>query len=78
MTDEEFKEELVDWLRRAHFADMAFMYGEEYVVRNRVWIDWEFDRRLKRMTVEEWDRAAKLYINVLKAAKEKEGEKDET
>lgn len=76
MTEKEFKEDVIETMRRAHFMDYAFIHGEDYVKKHRVWIDWEFERKLKRMTEAEWERVTKAYIEALKGD-EKRNEGDE-
>ena len=73
MTEDKFKEGLIDCLRRAHYLDVAFIYGEDYVMKNQVWIEYDFERKLKRMTANDWERVTKSYIEALK-----EGENNET
>lgn len=71
MTEDQFKEDLIDCLRRAHYLDVAFLYGEDYVKRNSIWIEWDFERKLKRMAANDWERLTKIYIKALK-----EGDKE--
>lgn len=66
MTEKELKEDVIETMRRAHFMDIAFIHGEEYVKKHRIWIEWEFSRKLKRMTNAEWERVTKAYIEVLR------------
>lgn len=66
MTDKELLAGVVDCLRRAHFMNEAFIYGEEYIRKNRAWIEWDFERQLKRMTKSDWERHIKAYIEALK------------
>ena len=66
MTEKELKEDVIETMRRAHFMDMAFIHGEEYVKNHRIWIEWEFTRKLKRMTNAEWERVTKAYIEALR------------
>ena len=42
------------------------MHGEQYVYKNKAWIIWEFERKLKRMSEDEWDMHIKTYIKALK------------
>ena len=46
--------------------DYAFLYGEQYVYKNKAWIMWEFERKLKRMSVEEWEKVTETYIKNIK------------
>ena len=71
MTEAELREGVIESMRRAHFMDYAFIHGEDYVKKHRVWIDWEFERKLKRMTNAEWERVTKGYIEALKKGDEK-------
>lgn len=66
MKEETLRAGIIDHLRRAHFMDYAFLYGEDYVKKHRVWIEWEFKRKLKRMTEAEWERVTKAYIEALR------------
>lgn len=66
MTEDQFKEGLIDWLHRAYYLEVAFIYGEDYIIKNRVRIEWDFERKLKRMTAKDWERMTKIYIEVLK------------
>lgn len=66
MTEDQFKEGLIDCLRRAHYLDVAFLYGDDYIMKNRVWIEWDFERKLARMTAKDWERMTKIYIEALK------------
>lgn len=68
MTEEELLADVIDCLRRAHFMSEAFIHGEEYVKKNFVWIEWEFERKLKRMTDSDWERHIKAYVEVIKEA----------
>ena len=70
MTEEELRAGVIDCLRRAHFMNEAFIHGEEYIRKNRAWIEWEFERKLKRMTNAEWERVIKAYIEALKPRKD--------
>ena len=66
MTDDQFKEELINWLRYAHYLEVAFIHGEDYIKKNLSWIEWDFERKLKRMTTEDWERMTKIYIEALR------------
>ena len=66
MTDEELRENVIECMRRARFMDYAFIHGEEFVKKHRAWIDWEFERNLKRMTNAEWEKVIKGYVEALK------------
>jgi hypothetical protein len=66
MTDEELKDGVIACLRRAHFLNEAFVHGEEYIKKNYVWIEWDFERKLKRMTDSDWERHIKAYVEALK------------
>lgn len=66
MTEDQFKEGLIDCLRRAHYLEVAFLHGEDYIMKNRAWIEWDFERKLKRMTIADWDRLTKIYIEAMK------------
>lgn len=66
MTEEELRDGVIDCLRRAHFMNESFIHGEEYVKKNFVWIEWEFERQLKRMTDNDWERHIKAYVEALK------------
>lgn len=66
MTEEELRDGVIDCLRRAHFMNEAFIYGEEYVKKYFVWIEWDFERQLKRMTDADWERHIKAYVEALK------------
>lgn len=68
MTEEELRAGVIDCLRRAHFMSEAFLHGEEYVKKHFVWIEWEFERKLKRMTDRDWERHIKAYIEAIKEA----------
>lgn len=71
MTEDQFIEGLIDCLRRVHYLGAVFLYGEDYVRRNSIWIEWDFERKLKRMTANDWERLAKICIKALK-----EGDKE--
>lgn len=66
MTDKELRDGVIDYLLRLHIFDYAFLYGEQYVYKNKAWIMWEFERKLKRMSVEEWEKATETYIKNIK------------
>ena len=66
MTEKELREGVTDYLLRLHVFDYAFLYGEQYVYKNKAWIIWEFERKLKRMSVKEWEKVIKAYIKTLK------------
>lgn len=65
MTDDELLSGVIDCLRRAHFMDETFLHGEEYVKKHFAWIEWDFERKLKRMTDDEWERHIKAYAKAL-------------
>lgn len=75
MTDEELRENVIECMRRAHFMDYAFIHGEDYVIKHRAWIDWEFERKLKRMTNTEWERVTKGYIEALKVVNKNDSQR---
>lgn len=66
MTEEELRDGVIDCLRRAHFMTEAFIHGEEYIKKNYGWIEWDFERQLKRMTEADWERHIKAYVEALK------------
>ena len=68
MTEEELRAGVIDCLRRAHFMTEAFIHGEEYIKKHLVWIEWDFERKLKRMTESDWEIHTKAYIEALKEA----------
>lgn len=72
MTEKELLSGVVNCLRRAHFMNEAFIHGEEYIRKNRAWIEWDFERQLKRMTKSDWERHIKAYIEALKDLKDEE------
>lgn len=66
MTEEELLDGVIDCLLRAHILEYLFLHGEQYVYKNKAWIIWEFERKLKRMSVEEWEKATETYIKNIK------------
>lgn len=66
MTEKELLDGVIDCLLRAHILEYLFLHGEQYVYKNKAWIIWEFERKLKRMSEDEWDMHIKAYIKALK------------
>ena len=66
MTEAELRESVIECLRRAHFMNEAFIYGEDYVIKHSAWIEWDFERKLKRMTEDDWEMHIKAYIEAVK------------
>lgn len=83
MTAEEIRSSVIDCLRYAHFMNEAFIHGEEYIKKNYVWIEWEFERKIKRMNESEWEMHIKAYIKALNELyigsdnRSKEGDRNE-
>lgn len=65
MTEDELLVGVIECLRRAHFMNEAFLHGEEYIKKHFAWIEWDFERKLKRMTDDEWERHIKAYVKAL-------------
>ena len=69
MTEKELFEGVIECLWRFHCFDTAFVYGEDYLIKNIVWIKREFERKIEQMTPADWDMATKKYIEALKETK---------
>lgn len=69
MTTEDFTQGVIDMLWNNHVMDMAIVHGMRYIHDNLMWIQWEFNRKLQRMTPEQWEQAAKVYIEYIKGCK---------
>lgn len=66
MTTEDFAQGVIDMLWHNHVMDMAIVHGLGYVRANHKWIQWDFRQKLKRMTPEQWEKAAKDFIEYIK------------
>lgn len=68
MTEKELREQVTEILWRAHYLTQEFVFGKEYVENelNLVWIRWEFDREIQRMTEKEWEKVTETYIKALR------------
>lgn len=66
MTTEDFAQGVIDMLWKNHVMDVAIVHGLGYVRANRKWIEWDFRRKLKRMTPEQWETAAKDFMEYIK------------
>lgn len=66
MTTEDFTQGVIDMLWNNHVMDVAIVHGLRYVHDNLMWLQWEFNRKLKRMTPEQWEKAVKVYIEYIK------------
>ena len=69
MNTEEFERGVIDMLWFNHVMDVTIVHGLGYVRANHKWIQWDFRRKLKRMTPEQWEQAAKDYIEYIKRLK---------
>lgn len=66
MTTEDFAQGVIDMLWKNHVMDMAIVHGLGYVRANHKWIQWDFIQKLKRMTPEQWEKAAEDFIEYIK------------
>lgn len=62
MKEETFKNALIDYLYYLHCLDASIVHGIEYVRVHKNWIEWDFNRKIKRMTPEQWEVAANDFI----------------
>ena len=69
MTTEDFTQGVFDMLWNNHVMDVIIVHGMRYVHDNLMWIQWEFNRKLQRMTPEQWEQAVKDYIENIKRCK---------
>lgn len=69
MTTEDFTQGVIDMLWNNLVTDVAIVHGLRYVHDNLMWLQWEFNRKLKRMTPEQWEQAVKDYIEYIMRCK---------
>jgi len=69
MDCKEFNTGVIDYLWFLHVLDVSIAHGLGYVRANHKWIRWEFNRKLQRMTPEQWEQAAKDYKEHIKRCK---------
>ena len=73
MEIDEFIKKYMEWERYHFFLAETFVRGADYVIKNQVWIEWEFERFFKRMSDEEKEKRIKEFIKLMKDER-KDGE----
>ena len=73
MTTDDFLKMYVECERYAFYRMVAFLHGEEYVIKNQVWIEREFTRYFERMPADEKEKRIQMFIDSVNAIR-KDGE----
>lgn len=74
MTPDDFLKEYIKWERYAFYRSEVFIHGEEYVIKNAVWIEREFSRYIERMSADDKEKRIQIFIDTVNAIR-KDGDK---
>ena len=74
MTPDDFLKIYVEFERYAFYRTEAFIHGEEYVIKNKAWIERKFSRYFERMPADEKEKRIQMFIDTVNAIR-KDGDK---